>query len=115
MRELRLVKDVRASIEAGHPWIYRDAIERCDASPGELVRIVDRDRSTLAIGFADEGVIAVRVLGRKKGELDGDVLTRRVASALAQRSLFVTEDTNAFRWIHGEGDRLPGLFHVMHS
>jgi 23S rRNA (cytosine1962-C5)-methyltransferase len=109
MRELRLVKDVRASIEAGHPWIYRDAIERCDASPGELVRIVDRDRSTLAIGFADEGVIAVRVLGRKKGELDGDVLTRRVASALAQRSLFVTEDTNAFRWIHGEGDRLPGL------
>lgn len=109
MRELRLVKDVRTSVDAGHPWIYRDAIERHDAAPGEVVRVVDRDRSTLAIGFVDEGVIGVRVLGRKKTEVEGDVIAGRLASALAARAPFVGEDTTAFRWVHGEGDRLPGI------
>lgn len=113
MRELRLVKDVRASIEAGHPWIYRDALERSDAAPGELARVVDRDRSTLAIGFVDDGVIALRVLARKKGELGGQpglaLLTERLRAALGARAAFLGEDTSAFRWVHGEGDRLPGL------
>lgn len=109
MRELRLVKDVRASIDAGHPWIYRDALERSEARPGELVRVVDRDRSTLAIGYADEGVIALRIVARKKGELEGDPIASRLASALAMRAPFVGPDTTAFRWVHGEADRLPGL------
>jgi 23S rRNA (cytosine1962-C5)-methyltransferase len=109
MRELRLVKDVRTSIDAGHPWIYRDAIERHDVAPGEIVRVVDRDRSTLAIGFVDEGVIGVRVLGRKKTDLEGDVIRQRLSAALAARARFVGEDTTAFRWVHGEGDRLPGV------
>jgi 23S rRNA (cytosine1962-C5)-methyltransferase len=109
MRELRLVKDVRASIDAGHPWIYRDALERSDARAGELVRVVDRDRSTLAIGYADEGVIALRIVARKKGELEGDPVASRLSTALAMRAPFVGADTTAFRWVHGEADRLPGL------
>ncbi len=109
MRELRLVKDVRASIEAGHPWIYRDALERHDARPGEIVRVVDRDRSTLALGFVDEGVIGVRVLGRKKSDVEGNLLRARLEAALAARRPFVGDDTTAFRWVHGEGDQLPGV------
>jgi 23S rRNA (cytosine1962-C5)-methyltransferase len=109
MRELRLVKDVRASIEAGHPWVYRDALERSDARPGELVRVVDRDRSTLALGFADEGVIALRIVARKKRELEAGAVDARLASAMALREAFVGEDTTAFRWVNGEADRLPGL------
>lgn len=109
MQELKLVKDVRSSIDAGHPWIYRDALERSDARPGELVRVVERDRSTLALGFADEGVIALRIVARKKSELEGDPIRSRLASALAVRGAFLGEDTTAFRWVHGEADRLPGL------
>jgi 23S rRNA (cytosine1962-C5)-methyltransferase len=109
MRELRLVKDVRGSIDAGHPWIYRDALERSDARAGELVRVIDRDRSTLAIGYADEGVIALRIVARKKGELEGDPVASRLSTALAMRAPFVGTDTTAFRWVHGEADRLPGL------
>jgi 23S rRNA (cytosine1962-C5)-methyltransferase len=109
MRDVRLVKDVRASLEAGHPWVYRDALGRIDAAPGELVRVIDRDGSTLAVGYADEGTLALRVIARKKSELEGDVIADRLAGALALRARFIGEDTTAFRWSHGEADRLPGV------
>jgi 23S rRNA (cytosine1962-C5)-methyltransferase len=109
MRDVRLVKDVRASIEAGHPWVYRDAVGRLDAAPGELVRLVDRDGSTLAAGYADEGTIAIRIVARKRSELDGDLLAHRLERARVTRSAFLGADTTAFRLCHGEGDRLPGL------
>lgn len=109
MRELQLRKDVRSSLEAGHPWIYGDALHRAGERPGELVRVVDRDARTLAIGFVDEGSIGVRVLGRKKSDVAGDLVRARLAQALAARAPFLDEATTAFRWVHGEADRLPGL------
>jgi 23S rRNA (cytosine1962-C5)-methyltransferase len=109
MRDVRLVKDVRASLEAGHPWVYRDALGRIDAAPGELVRVIDRDGSTLAVGYADEGTLALRVIARKKSELEGDPIATRLMRALALRAHFIGEDTTAFRWSHGEADRLPGV------
>ena len=85
MRDVRLKKDVRASIDAGHPWIYRDALQASQGEPGELVSLLDRDGSLLAIGYLDEGVIGVRIVARKRRELEGDVMLRRVQAALVLR------------------------------
>lgn len=105
---MRLVKDVEDSIEAGHPWIYRDAIEPVALAPGSIVRVTNRAGETLAYAYADEGPIALRVVARKQSELADDVVSARLASALAARAPFVDERTDAFRWVHGEADRLPG-------
>lgn len=110
MRTLRLKKDVRASIDAGHPWIYRDALQASQGEPGELVEVIDRDGSLLAVGYLDEGVIGVRIVARKRRELEGDVMLRRVQAALAQRTAFLDRtQTTAFRWVNGEADQLPGV------
>lgn len=109
LRDVRLVKDVRASLEAGHPWIYRDALARADAEPGALVRVVDRGGAPLAYGFADDGVIGIRVVARKRSELEGDPVANRLALALALREHLLDAQTTAFRWVNGEADRLPGV------
>jgi len=109
MRDVRLIKDVRASLEAGHPWIYRDALGPLEAEAGTLVRVVDRGGAPLAFGFADDGVIGVRVVAHKRSELEGDVVHDRLSRALTLRTRLLDQHTTAFRWVHGEADRLPGV------
>ncbi len=109
MHEISLTKDVRGALAAGHPWVYRDAVARGEAPPGSLVRLVDRERRTLAVGFADEGVIALRILGLTRGALEPDLLEARLRRALEARAPFLDEGTSVYRWVHGEADRLPGL------
>ena len=52
--------------------------------------------------------IALRVLSDRV-EPDAAWLCQRVAEAWALRALVRSEDTDAFRWIFGEGDGLPGI------
>jgi len=63
----------------------------------------------LAHGYANPGsLISVRITGRKASQaFDADQLRARLVAALELRqSLF---DTPHYRWVHGEGDNLPGL------
>jgi 23S rRNA (cytosine1962-C5)-methyltransferase len=100
------------AIRGGHPWIYRDALA---ASPrladGSLVLVAGADGRPLARGFWDaRSPIAVRVL---LAEAQMDVereLDRRIAEAMARRlGALDRAQTDAFRWIHGEADGLPGV------
>ena len=66
----------------------------------------------VARGLADPGSpIAVRVWTTNEAEpLDAALVRRRVEAAWALREAAVDRaDTDAFRLLHGEGDRLPGL------
>ncbi|HVT09232.1 MAG TPA: class I SAM-dependent rRNA methyltransferase, partial [Polyangia bacterium] len=112
MPRVQLRKRLARAIRQGHPWLYRDAL--AGAPPlrdGALVLVVDADRRPLARGFWDaRSPIAVRVLGGAEmtdpaAEIDGRI-DRALAARLAQLQL---DRTNAFRWIHGEADALPGL------
>lgn len=105
---MRLRRPLRAAIEAGHPWIWRDALVPFDLEPGTVVRVHD-ERGPLAIGLADRGPIGVRVLSTRNVAIDAAFFASRIARAAALRTRVVPADTDAYRLVNGEGDGLPGV------
>lgn len=105
---ITLRKDVGARVREGHPWIYRDATVANPLNPGSLAEVVDREGRFVASGYVEDGPIALRVLSTKRGEDPVTVVPERIASALALRKRFISDDTDAYRLLHGEGDQVPG-------
>ncbi len=111
-----LAKDLARSIRGGHPWIYRDALTPDRPLPdGTSVEVRTRDGRPLARGFWDaKSPIAVRVLQAGPAATwhsDPQALVaERLRAALERRLARLDRaQTNAFRWVHGEGDELPGI------
>lgn len=100
---------------AGHPWVFAQAIQKVEGglAPGDEVDVVDPRGNFLGRGlYSPKSALVVRIFSRTPGEnLDGELLGRRVAAAVARRSNFglPSEQTNGYRLINGEGDGLPGL------
>ncbi len=113
MRRLRLRKELERSLRAGHPWVYADALEPArGVATGEVVEVLARDGRFLARGLYDaKSPIAVRVATLDPNQaLDEKFIRARVDSALrARRGAFDARETDAFRWLNGEGDFLPGV------
>jgi 23S rRNA (cytosine1962-C5)-methyltransferase len=108
-----LRKDLARSLRQGHPWLFRDALRTPPALPhGQPVLVRGRDSRPLVWGFWDAASpIAVRVLGPAPLPAQPEALVRtRLAEALARRRARLDPArTTAFRWVHGEGDQLPGI------
>ncbi|HTB72805.1 MAG TPA: class I SAM-dependent rRNA methyltransferase [Polyangiaceae bacterium] len=100
-------------IARGHPWVWREAIARGleAATPGEEVQLVAPDGSAAGRGLADpHSPIAVRVWTRRRDPIDARLWRARATRACERRArLFDGTRTNAFRVLHGEADRMPGL------
>jgi 23S rRNA (cytosine1962-C5)-methyltransferase len=100
---------------AGHPWVYAQAVDRVDggATAGDEVSVVDPHGNLLGRGFYSPGsAIPVRILVRDaKTRLDGAFFRGRLEDAMSLRESLAlpSEQTNGFRMVHAEGDRLPGL------
>ena len=109
--ELALQKDLARHLRAGHPWVFRRAVERAPKGlpAGSIVDVTDAGRF-VARGYYDpHSAISVRILTRDAAEaVDAAFWRRRVARALALRRELV-HGTNAFRMVHGESDGLPGV------
>ncbi|MCH7578645.1 MAG: class I SAM-dependent rRNA methyltransferase [Chloroflexi bacterium] len=115
-RTVVLKKNLARSIRQGHPWIYRDALDvRVVPDNGALVEIHTRDGRPIARGFWDErSPIAVRVLesggpGYRFADVESLVAERLQAALDRRLERLDLSKTNAFRWLHGEGDLLPGV------
>jgi len=109
---VRLKKDLSRSIRRGHPWVYRDALAAApDTEDGALVEVLAKDGRYLATGFwTRESPIAVRIVSLERRFDFEALLSERLAAALALRlGRLDLGQTNAFRWVHGEADRLPGI------
>jgi 23S rRNA (cytosine1962-C5)-methyltransferase len=112
---LRLAKELERSLRAGHPWVYADALASPPAglATGSVVDVTTRDGRFVGRGLYDGGSpIAVRVATLDASEaLDAAFVRRRLASALAVRESGAIDraTTDCFRWVNGEGDRLPGV------
>jgi 23S rRNA (cytosine1962-C5)-methyltransferase len=113
---LRVTRDAERQLRAGHPWLFADSItpapDAGTAAAGDLAVVFDRQRRFLAIGLYDPGSpLRVRVLhaGRPR-PIDRSFWRERLQEALARRGPLVDSvGTTAYRWVHGENDRLPGL------
>jgi 23S rRNA (cytosine1962-C5)-methyltransferase len=109
---LKLKKDLSRTLRQGHPWVYRAAIaEPRGLGAGALVAIADKRGRELAYGFFDpDGPIAVRLLELGPIADMATLIRKRLRDALAmRRARLDLTATNAFRWVHGEADRLPGI------
>src|SRR6266850_2377753 len=111
--KLELQKDLARHLRAGHPWVYKRAIER--PPPGlEAGAIVDvtSGGKFVARGYYDPaGAVRVRVLTRDPAEAIGPLFwRRRVARAVSLRRAYVlSQDTDCARLVHGEG-ALDGIY-----
>ena len=103
----------RERLVRGHPWVWRDAVAGglADARPGDEVQVVASDGSPIGRGLADPASpIAVRMWTRASQPLNRRLWQARADRACALRAdLFTDPSTNAYRVIHGEGDRMPGF------
>ena len=110
---VELRKRLERTIRGGHPWVYRDALaEAPRLRDGAVVQLTTRNGSALAVGFWDtRSPIAVRVLAAGAiAAAPRALVDDRIAAALARRMAFIDRhQTDAFRWIHGEADGLPGV------
>lgn len=106
---VRLRKPLDRAVRSGHPWIYRDALERHAFPAGTAVRIANRDGKVIGAGLVDAGPIGVRVWSTADAPVDAALLEERIAAAFELRARVVPPETNAYRLLHGEGDRTPGV------
>jgi 23S rRNA (cytosine1962-C5)-methyltransferase len=110
-----LRKPLEGSLRAGHPWLYRDAlVEKAGPAPlgdGTVVLVRGRDKRPLGRGFWDAtSPIAVRMLTTTAGPTLRALVQGRLGETLADRLARLDgTQTDAFRWVHGEADRLPGI------
>ncbi|HSM92078.1 MAG TPA: class I SAM-dependent rRNA methyltransferase [Anaeromyxobacteraceae bacterium] len=107
---IQLRKDLARHLRAGHPWVFKKAIERPAKLPAGTIVDVEEDGRFVARGYFDPtSAISVRVLTREPAEeIDAAFWRRRVARALQLRRELVL-DTTGYRLVHGESDALPGV------
>ncbi|MDP3276753.1 MAG: class I SAM-dependent rRNA methyltransferase [Deltaproteobacteria bacterium] len=105
---LTLARPLERTLRDGHPWIYQDAL-RASAPAGSIVTILDARGQFVARGISDGGVIGARVFTLRDETLGESLFRARIDEALSLRARVIPADTNAYRLIHGEGDRLPGF------
>ncbi len=109
--ELRLQKDLARHLRAGHPWVFRKAIEKAPKGlvAGAIVDVTDDGRFVARGYFDPHSAIQVRVLTRERAEeIDDAFWRRRVARAVQLRRELV-RGTTGYRLVHGESDGLPGV------
>ena len=103
---LNLGPKLEPALVSGHPWVYRNHLPNHDLQSGDWVRLEAGAAS--AVGLYDaEGAIGVRLYSRADIP-DRPWLHERVKEALALRKL-ISDDTDAYRLLNGEGDGLPGI------
>lgn len=108
-----LKKGKEHSIARFHPWVFSGAIQKMEGAitNGVWVEVADYKSGTLGFGHYQNGSIAVRILTFEKSKPSETFWSDRLkrAQQLRQSSSLPSEDTNAYRLIHAEGDGLPGL------
>ena len=107
---IRLKEQEDRRVRRGHLWIFSNEIERAadGVEPGALAEFLTSRDERLGIGFYNaKSLIAGRLLDRRETAIDTAFFIGRLQHALGLRQRFFSD--NAFRWVHGESDDLPGL------
>jgi 23S rRNA (cytosine1962-C5)-methyltransferase len=107
---IQLRKDLARHLRAGHPWVFKQAIERPAKLPAGTIVDVEEGGRFVARGYYDpHSAITVRVLTREPAEaIDAAFWRRRVARAIQLRKELI-RGTTGYRLVHGESDGLPGV------
>ena len=109
---LVLNKTRKKRLEAGHPWIYKNEIERIEGEPepGGIAAVTDHRGKFLASAYVNP---ASQIVGRVVAyapleRMDEAFFAERFRTASDVRRRFA-EDPAYCRLVYGEADFLPGL------
>lgn len=94
-----------------HPWIFAGAIGR-ESGPDDaaIADLVDGRGTRIASGFHSlHSQIRLRALTFGDEALTADLIRARIDAAISRRAAIRSDQTNAVRLIHAEGDELSGL------
>lgn len=110
MTAVRVNRKGADRVHSGHPWIFAsDVTDRGEAAPGDAVRVLDpRGRVLGTAHYSSSSQICLRLLSREAEPIDRRFFLARLNAAAEYRRRVVS-GTEAYRLVHGEGDRLPGL------
>src|SRR3989338_112191 len=94
----------------GHPWIYKGQIKDAPMkNPGCVYSVYSQNGRFLGKGyFNPKSEISIRLLTYKDEIVDEGFFKKRLTEALEFRNRFI-KDTDAYRVVFSESDRLPGL------
>lgn len=110
MTKVFLRKKIAPRIANGHPWIYRNEVEKVEGDPngGDIVDVYYGDGKFAGRGYINpKSLILVRLLTRKQETIDAQFFHNRIAQAWEYRKkIGYTENC---RLIFGEADQLPAL------
>lgn len=112
---VRIKPDREKSIRNRHPWVYSGAIidVGSGASPGDIVDVCDEKGGWLARGFFNPASeISVHLFSWDRDDIPGDDFwKRRLHDAYRLRRSLPSAPgpDGAFRMVHSDSDRLPGL------
>ena len=112
MKKCLVGPETTRMLELGHPWVIADRFTKQwpQGSAGDLILLVDEQSRPLATALYDPtNRIVARVLGRGRIQLDFNWLEKRLVQARKLRQHALLTDTNAYRWVNGEGDGLSGV------
>jgi 23S rRNA (cytosine1962-C5)-methyltransferase len=110
MRTIKLKKKEERRVQRGHPWVFSNEIQDLGADfvPGEVVEVRDFSGGFIGRGYINpRSLIAVRILTRKREELDAAFYAGRITLARELRTSLGFG--GSFRAVFSEGDGLPGL------
>ena len=101
------------SVKRFHPWIFSGAIFSTEGTPadGDWVEVKDSSKQIVGYGHYQKGTITVRVLLFDQHPPAAEFWNKKIGRAYLQRTstCVISEATDSYRLIHGEGDGLPGL------
>lgn len=111
---LRLKKREERRIQSGHGWVFSNEIDTQQTplkglEPGSPATITSVNGKFLAHVYVNpHSLIAARVTSRRANEpFNATVLRARLQKALELREALYAKPF--YRWVHSEGDFLPGL------
>ena len=110
LTEVKVNRKAANRVASGHPWIFSsDVAERDHAAPGSVVKVIDpHGRAVGMAHYSSTSQICLRLLSQDVQEIGPEFFARRIGEANEHRRN-VVHDTDAYRVVHGEGDRLPAL------
>ncbi len=103
-----------ATVRGGNPWIFSGAIERTEPhtlEAGSPVEVHDASGALIGLGYINPATtIAVRMLswGETIPSIP-ELIDHRLKDALALRQLVVSEHSDCYRLVNGDGDGLSGV------
>lgn len=111
---LILKKGKEKSVYRRHPWVFSGAFAKIpkELDEGDKVFVRDNQQNILATAYYGSGSITARVLDFSAILIDIDFYIQKISWALSLREMLdlaKSDQTDAYRLIHGEGDGLPGL------